>query len=171
MSRAIVALGGNLGDRYDSLRSALFSLEALPYTKVIGVSSIYDTAPFETDDKERFLNAAVMLNTDLSPHALLGVCLGIEASMGRVRTKKNGARIIDLDLLLYDEITINDEELTLPHPEITRRAFVLAPLRDLLPDGKWFSLDLREFFSKLDEIMSANGVEKSDAAFEYEIYF
>ena len=94
--------------------------------------------------------------TELSPRALLGACLGIEAAMGRTRTIKNAARIIDIDLLLYEGAEITDPELTVPHPEIRNRAFVMVPLSEILPDQKFFDYDFAAAYQRVDK----SGVER-----------
>ena len=100
MSRAVLSLGSNLGDREGNIRSALKSLALLPGTAVVKASSLYETDPVGCTDQPVFLNAAVLVDTGLSPRALLGACLGIEAALGRVRRFKNGPRTIDIDILV-----------------------------------------------------------------------
>ena len=103
MSRAVLGLGTNLGDRGGNLRAALEALGRLPGTAVRQVSSVWQTAPFDVPDVQQdYWNICVLLETTLSPHALLGACLGVEAALGRVRRTYHGARDIDLDLLLYE---------------------------------------------------------------------
>lgn len=154
MSRAVVALGANLGDRMGNLRRALAALSALPRTQVIKASGVYETEPVGYADQPAFLNAAVLLETGLSPRALLGACLGIEAAMGRVREVLNGPRPLDLDLLLYEGRTMQEEELTLPHPRMGERAFVLVPLADIFPERCALGMD----FSALLEATGCRGV-------------
>lgn len=148
MSRALLGLGANLGEREDTLARAVESLNALPRTIVTRVSSVYETAPVGYADQPDFLNIVVELDTTLSPHALLGGCLGIEAALGRRRTFRNAPRVVDIDLLRYDDQTCNDTDLILPHPRMTERAFVLVPLAELFPDhlvdGWDFSSALRD---------------------------
>ncbi len=136
MSIAYIALGTNMGDRTENINTAIESLKHLPLTKVLDVSNIYETEPWGYLDQQNFLNLAVKVETELSPHALLGACLGIEAGMGRVRKIKNGPRVVDLDLLFYDSEIINTKELVLPHPGVYERGFVLQPLSDILKDKK-----------------------------------
>lgn len=140
MSRALLGLGANLGEREDTLARAVESIGALPRTTVTRVSSLYETAPVGYTDQPDFLNIVVELDTTLSPHALLGGCLGIEAALGRRRTFRNAPRVVDIDLLRYDDQTCEDADLVLPHPRMEERAFVLAPLAELFPDktvGGW----------------------------------
>lgn len=132
MKEAVLALGTNLFDREENLKNAINSLKRLPKTIVKKVSSVYTTKPFQVPDKQdEYLNCCVKIETNLSPEVLLGSCLGIEATMGRVRPYKNAARIIDIDLLLYQDVYICTENLILPHPRIKERAFVMVPLMDL----------------------------------------
>jgi 2-amino-4-hydroxy-6-hydroxymethyldihydropteridine diphosphokinase len=133
VAEAVLALGTNLGDRQENLRHAIDAIGLLCGTKVARVSRLYETDPVGYDDQPDFLNCAVVAETALSPRALLGACLGVEAGMGRLRTIRNGPRVIDIDLLLYEGETAHDAELTLPHPRLLERAFVLCPLADLYP--------------------------------------
>ena len=102
MSEAVIALGSNMGNRIENINAAVRAIAKLPHVKIVKASSVYETDPVGKEDQERFYNAALLINTDISPAMLLGGCLGIEAAMGRVRTEKNGPRIIDLDLILYE---------------------------------------------------------------------
>lgn len=140
MKKAVIALGSNLGDRLGTMNRALEALARLPGTKILTVSRVYETDPVGYADQPRFLNAAVLVETTLSPHALLGACLGIEAANGRMRNVLNGPRTLDLDLLLHEEGTPADAELTLPHPRMLERSFVLVPLADIFPDGNALGL-------------------------------
>ncbi len=139
MGIAYIALGTNMGDRLNNINEAIAALEKVPAVKVIKTARIYETEPWGYENQNCFLNTVVCVETELSPAALLGVCLGIEAGMRRIRTVKNGPRIIDLDLILYDDEKINTSELKLPHPAFKERAFVLAPLVELLPDDEYLN--------------------------------
>ena len=156
--RAVVALGTNLGDREQQLSAALEALCALPGTQVLRVSGVYETKPVGYTEQPRFLNAVTEIETALSPHALLGACLGIEAAMGRVRMFRNGPRVVDLDILVYDGVTCTEDELTLPHPRMGERAFVLVPLADLYPDGKVLSADFAYAMDDALRNMAAEGI-------------
>lgn len=134
MSIAFVGIGTNMGDRLSNIKKAIEALNLLPNTKIESVSNIYETEPWGFKEQDNFLNGVIKLNTKLSPTALLGGLLGIEAAMGRVRRIKNGPRILDLDLLIYDNVTLNTPELILPHPFILEREFVLKPLVELNDD-------------------------------------
>lgn len=128
--RAFLGLGSNLGDRERHLRDAV---AALP--DVVALSPIYETDPVGGPSAQgRYLNAVVELDTDLSPHELLEVCQRLEAAAGRVRSERWGPRTLDVDVLLVGELTVDDPALTVPHPRMWERAFVLMPLADLAPD-------------------------------------
>ena len=131
MKKAVIALGTNIGDREGNIGIAVDSIRKLPRTEVLKLSKIYETEPWVYAYQDMFLNACVLVKTDLSPHALLGACLGIEAAMGRLRTIKNGPRIIDLDLIKHEGEQCESEELILPHPRAEERDFVQVPMRDL----------------------------------------
>ncbi len=158
MNTVVLGLGTNIGDKRKNLNTAVHALSLLPQTRVIKTSSVYQTKPVGFDDQDDFLNANVLIETELSPHAVLGACLGIEASMGRVRLHKNGPRIIDIDVLLYESYFSDSFELTLPHPRIKERAFVMVPMLDLYPTGRAPGL---YFLPNLKEI-GTSGVEKTD---------
>ena len=137
MSIAFVGIGTNMGDRILNINKAIDALKLLPNTTVENVSNIYETEPWGLKEQPNFLNGVIKLNTELSPSALLGALLGIEAAMGRIREIKNGPRVLDLDLLIYDNITVSTPELTLPHPFMLEREFVLKPLTELVSENKY----------------------------------
>ena len=129
MTRAFLALGSNLGDRDAELRRAVGSM-----TEVVAASAVYETDPVGGPEGQGpYLNMVVQLRTDLDPHALLRRCQEIEAAARRDRTIHWGPRTLDIDLLFYDDLVIDDEELTLPHPRIGERRFVLEPLAEVDP--------------------------------------
>jgi 2-amino-4-hydroxy-6-hydroxymethyldihydropteridine diphosphokinase len=133
--RAYVALGSNLGDSQKQLLDAVKALAALPHTQLLARSHCYRTPPWGVRDQPDFLNAVVALETPLPPHELLDALLDIERAAGRERKGERwGPRTLDLDLLHVAGKTVNDERLTLPHPHIAERAFVLLPLNELAPD-------------------------------------
>jgi 2-amino-4-hydroxy-6-hydroxymethyldihydropteridine diphosphokinase len=132
MATAYIGLGANLGDRMTMLRMAIQRLETLG--RIAGVSSLYETEPVGYLEQPRFLNAVVALDTSLAPIDLLHGLLGIERDLGRVRSFPNAPRTLDLDLLMVDNVILDIPEMTLPHPRLHERAFVLVPLAEVAPD-------------------------------------
>jgi 2-amino-4-hydroxy-6-hydroxymethyldihydropteridine diphosphokinase len=130
--RVYLALGSNLGERRPNLEAALRALP--PEVEISALSRLYETAPAYVTDQPPFLNMVVEGYTTLSPAGLLGYLQQIERSLGRVRTLRYGPRTIDLDILFYDELILDLPGLTLPHPRLQERGFVLWPLADLAPD-------------------------------------
>lgn len=162
-SSAYIALGANLGDVKGNLRRAVAALNAAPGCRVTGVSPWYRSRAIGPGDQPDYLNGVVALVTTLAPHALLDLLQALEAAAGRERTVRWGARTLDLDLLLFDELSFTDERLTLPHPRLAERNFVVYPLSDLaphlrLPDGTPIAL--------LREALGAHGLESTLAALE-----
>ncbi len=136
MSIVYLGLGSNLGDRRAAIEAAIARLDALTSTRVLAVSSIIETDPMGFTDQPRFLNAVAKLETDLLPHDLLDELHDVEDQLGRVRTRRWGPRTIDLDILLYDESVMQTDRLTIPHPRMADRRFVLAPLVEIAPDAR-----------------------------------
>ncbi|MDZ4133141.1 MAG: 2-amino-4-hydroxy-6-hydroxymethyldihydropteridine diphosphokinase [Dethiobacteria bacterium] len=130
---AYISLGTNLGDRLDNLKQALELLQKETSVKIITVSAIYETAPVGGPVQGPFLNACAILETDLSPTKLLIKMLAIEDKLGRVRKEMWGPRVIDLDLLIYEEVRMKTPLLELPHPRLSERDFVLVPLAEIAP--------------------------------------
>ena len=126
-----LALGTNLGDRPANIRRALAALA--PQFDVQAVSSVYETEPAYVLDQPRFLNLAVRATTELPPLDALRTLKRLENELGRVAGRRFGPRLIDLDLLLYDDVVMESDELTLPHPRLHERAFVLVPLAEIAP--------------------------------------
>lgn len=136
MADVYLGLGSNLGDKVVNLREALRLLVATRGSGVtlLAVSSLYRTEPVGNPDQDWFLNAAAKIETQLSPRGLLNRLLAIERKLGRVRTVRNGPRIIDLDILLWDNLIVNEDDLVIPHPRMHERLFVLDPLAELASD-------------------------------------
>lgn len=134
MTLAYVALGSNLGEPQQQVLDAMAALAALPQTRLLQRSALYRTPPWGLREQPDFINAAVALDSALSPHELLDALLAIERKAGRVRAERNGPRTLDLDLLHVAGVQLDDARLTLPHPRIAERAFVLLPLNDIAPD-------------------------------------
>lgn len=133
-SEAYIALGANLGDREGSLKEALHRLDSHDGINVVRCSGVYETEPVGYLDQPQFLNMAAALCTTLAPEALLDVMLEIETQLGRTRDILNGPRTVDLDLLWMEGRAFDTPKLTLPHPRMFERAFVLYPLNDIVPE-------------------------------------
>lgn len=131
---AYLALGANMGDRLANLRVAIRMLDEHPLCRVTGASSAYETEPVGVLDQPDFLNAVIAVETSLAPLGLLHLCNEVENRLGRERTMRWGPRVIDIDILLYDSQSVRTDELTIPHPRMLGRAFVLAPLAEVAPD-------------------------------------
>jgi 2-amino-4-hydroxy-6-hydroxymethyldihydropteridine diphosphokinase len=127
-----LGLGTNVGDREDNLRVALNFLQER--FRIEKKSSVYDTAPQAVIDQPRFLNQVCVVRTLLGPNEMLTVCQGIEGKLGRAPMTHNKPRVMDIDILLYGDLVSDDPKLTVPHPEIAKRAFVLVPLAEIAPD-------------------------------------
>jgi 2-amino-4-hydroxy-6-hydroxymethyldihydropteridine diphosphokinase len=132
--RAYLGIGSNLGDRLGYLQLAVDELAARAGIEVVGVSRVYETAPVGGPPQGAYLNAVVAIDTELDPFDLLGECRRIEARAERLRAERWGPRTLDVDVLLVDDCRIDDAVLTLPHPRMWERGFVLAPLRDVAPE-------------------------------------
>ena len=130
-SRTFLSLGSNLGDREARLGAAREAVAALPGTGVVAASGVYETAPQDLADQPAFLNQVVCLETALGPYDLLDACQRIENEQGRMREKRFGPRTLDVDILLFEDVVSEDPRLTLPHPRLLRRAFVLVPLAEV----------------------------------------
>ncbi len=133
MKTVYLSLGSNIGDRESHLREAIAHLNA-GGVRVLRVSPVYETEPVDYTDQRWFLNLAVEAETDLFPMQLLARIAKIERGLGRVRTTPNGPRTIDIDILLYGAAKVKTKKLEIPHPRMSERRFVLAPLADLAPD-------------------------------------
>lgn len=134
MTIAFIALGGNLGDREGTLRSAIEMLDGQEDVSVIRGSAIYETPPWGPIPQDAYFNACCRIDTSLEPEALLDRLLGIERAHGRERRERWGPRTLDLDILTYGDIALQTDRLSLPHPRMHDRAFVLAPLADIAPE-------------------------------------
>ena len=133
MNTAYVALGANIGEPAATVVSALAALAGLPESRVLRSSPLYRTAPVGLRNQPDFINAAAALETALGAEVLLDALLDLEVRFGRRRRDRNGPRTLDLDLLLYDDSEIDLPRLTLPHPRLHLRAFVLRPLAEIAP--------------------------------------
>lgn len=131
--RAALGLGGNIGDPVRAMADALQALDGRPDCRVAAVSRLYRTPPWGKTDQDWFFNACALVETTLSPEALLDTCLGIERDMKRERKERWGPRTIDIDVLTYEGVAQAGGRLELPHPRMTGRGFVLMPLADIAP--------------------------------------
>lgn len=159
VARAYLGLGSNLGDRAALIGEALAGLRAWPAIRVANASSLYETAPWGDPDQPDYLNAAVEIETVLSPLALLDACQEIERDLERVRGRRWGPRTIDIDILDYDGVARADERLTLPHPRLCERAFVLVPLAEIAPDLVLGHHPITEWLARVDasRVMPVSG--------------
>lgn len=155
---SIVALGSNLGDKVGNIEQAISLLTSGGDVRLVARSRDYATEPWGKTDQDWFVNAAVSVTTGLSPRQLLARCKSIEQHMGRVDTERWGPRIIDLDVIVYRGVEIDEPDLKLPHPHMAARAFVLAPLMDIAPDLVIDGRSVRELFAAID----ASGVRALD---------
>lgn len=129
---AYIGIGANLGDARANVEHAFRALAALPTTRLLACSSLYCSAPVDADGDD-YINAAACIDTMLSPSALLDALLAIEQVQGRARSYRNAPRPLDLDILLFGTLQLHTAALTIPHPRLTQRAFVLLPLLELAP--------------------------------------
>jgi len=150
MVRAYIGLGSNQGDPAANIREALQMINKIDGLKVTGVSSLYLTEPVGYENQPWFHNCAAEVETELSPDQLLAALQGIEDFLGRVRVVRWGPRTIDLDILLYDTITVETENLTIPHPRMAERAFVIVPLAEIA--GNMVSADGRTILEVRDQL-------------------
>jgi len=132
-STAYLGLGSNMGDKRDNIEKSIMLLSQNPGIEIVLSSKFYETAPVGLKDQPDYINAAIKINTNLNPHDLLAVCLGIEKELLRVRTIRWGPRTIDIDILIYDDLILNEVDLVLPHPLMHEREFVLSPMMDIAP--------------------------------------
>jgi len=132
--RAFVALGSNLVEPEAQVTQAFIALTRLPQTRLLAQSSLYRSAPVGYAEQPDFINAVALIETEIAAHDLLQSLLEIERDFGRIRDFRNAPRTLDLDLLLYGELTLHEAGLTLPHPRMHERAFVLLPLLEIAPD-------------------------------------
>jgi len=136
MAIAYIGLGSNLGDRKKNLADALQHLATRCHVSILTASSIVETDPVDYLDQPRFLNQVIVIETSRAPHDLLRELKQAEADLGRTKSFPKGPRTIDLDILLYDDVTLNTDDLTIPHPEIKNRKFILRHLIELDPEIK-----------------------------------
>jgi len=158
VAEAFLALGGNVGDVQASFDRTIAMLCDGAVVRLVARSSEYRTPPWGVTDQPPFINAVVAVTTDLAPHQLLARTMEAERALGRERSHERrwGPRTIDIDLLAYDDIALNDADLTLPHPRLFERAFVLVPLAEIAPDRVIGGKKVRDALARVD----ATGIEK-----------
>ncbi len=135
LTTAFIALGSNLDHPERQIKNGLRELAAFPETRLVGGSSLYRSAPVGYRDQPDFVNAVARVETELTPRALLGHLLEIERRHGRVREFPNAPRTLDLDIVLYGDLALDEPRLTIPHPRMFERAFVIVPLAEIAPDA------------------------------------
>ena len=153
---AALSLGGNLGDVRAAFSFALERLALAPGVAVVATSSVYRTAPWGKLDQPDFLNMATLLRVTIAPRALLDLCLSIEREQGRARLEHWGPRTLDIDVLTYGDLVVEEPGLTIPHPRLQDRAFVLTPLAEIAPDTVVRGVRVAEWCSG----MAGQGVER-----------
>ena len=158
MADAVIALGGNVGDVRTTFKKAIANICGMAQAALLKRSSDYATPPWGNEDQARFINACIEIDTSLDPHALLFVLHKVEQKFGRDRAKEQrwGPRTLDLDLIAYDDVSIDRPELTLPHPRLFERAFVLAPFAEIAPDRMIRGRRIGEALAEL----SVEGIER-----------
>ena len=158
--KAVIGIGTNIGNRAENIRNAVDALDLLPNVKVLRRASIYETDPWGYTEQQSFYNTVVEVETNKSPEILLGACLGIEAGMGRVREFKNGPRVIDLDLLVFENYKNDSPDITVPHLLIGERDFVLIPLKELYDDMNILGYSYINQYENIVKKSTAKKVEK-----------
>ena len=158
MASAIIALGGNVGDVRATFQRAIANICGMAQAAMLARSSDYATPPWGDERQARFINACIEIETSLDPHALLTTLQRVETKFGRDRGKETrwGPRTLDLDLIAYDDITLQEPELTLPHPRLFERAFVLVPLAEIAPHRLIGGRDVTAALSQLSTV----GIER-----------
>lgn len=158
MAEAFLALGGNVGDVRNTFAAAIAILCQDGAVRLTARSSDYRTPPWGVTDQPPFVNAVIAVMTTLSPHALLAHAQACERALGRDRAREQhwGPRTIDIDLLAYDDLTLHDPALTLPHPRLFERAFVLVPLAEVASDRTIAGIRVRDALARVD----TNGIER-----------
>ena len=151
LTEAALSLGSNMGDRCQNIKNAIKAIDNLPETKVVKISNYYETEPFGVPDKqERYINCCLKISTNLEPLVLLESCLEIEKKLGRTRQYRFCPRTIDIDLLIYGHELRNEKNLTLPHPRLKERAFVLAPLNDISQNMVFGNINFKQNYKSCD---------------------
>ena len=158
MASVLIALGGNVGDVRTTFRKAIAHICGMAQAAVIARSSDYITPPWGDEDQNPFINACVEIETDLDPRALLFVMQKVEQKFGRIRDRDRqwGPRTLDLDMIAYDDVSFQKPDLTLPHPRLFERAFVLVPLAEIAADRVISGIRVRDGLASV----STQGIER-----------
>ena len=147
---ATIGLGSNLGNSIEYLREAAGHIAADKRVRIVASAKFYESPPWGVENQPRFTNSALAITTSLPPEELLDLCQKIEDDMGRIRTAKWGPRVIDIDILTYRDLELKTPRLTLPHPYISERGFVLLPLKDIAPNIIIGGKTIDEMLAKVD---------------------
>ncbi|MEK9285664.1 MULTISPECIES: 2-amino-4-hydroxy-6-hydroxymethyldihydropteridine diphosphokinase [unclassified Bradyrhizobium] len=155
---ALIALGGNVGDVRATFKKAIAHICSMAQAALLARSSDYTTPPWGDEEQDPFINACIEIETNLDPHALLFVMQKVEQKFGRTRTKERrwGPRTLDLDMIAYDDVALQTPDLTLPHPRLFERAFVLVPLAEIAPDRLIAGIKVRDALASV----STQGIER-----------
>ena len=158
MAEALLALGGNVGDVRATLDRAIVAFCDGEQVRLVARSADYRTPPWGIEDQPAFVNLCLAVETRLTPHALLARAQAVERTFGRERAKERrwGPRTVDIDLIAYDDLALDEPDLTLPHPRLFERAFVLVPLAEIAPERTIAGIRVRDALARVD----AAGVEK-----------
>jgi 2-amino-4-hydroxy-6-hydroxymethyldihydropteridine diphosphokinase len=158
MASVLIALGGNVGDVRTTFRKAIAQICGMAQAVLIARSSDYSTPPWGDENQDPFINACIEIETDLDPHALLFVLQKVEQKFGRAREKDRrwGPRTLDLDMIAYDDVALQKPDLTLPHPRLFERAFVLVPLAEIAPERVISGIPVRDGLASV----STQGIER-----------
>jgi 2-amino-4-hydroxy-6-hydroxymethyldihydropteridine diphosphokinase len=158
MAEALLALGGNVGDARATLATAVHRLCDGDRIRLVARSSDYRTPPWGVEDQAPFINLCLLVTTDLPPRLLLARALEVEREFGRDRTHEQrwGPRPLDIDILAYDDIHVDEPDLTLPHPRLFERAFVLVPLTEIVPEREIAGIRVRDALARVD----STGIER-----------
>ena len=135
LKTVFISIGSNIGDKYDNCLKGIEHINTLPGTEVLDIADFYKTAPVDYKEQDWFINSALKIETELEPKTLMESLKGIEQKLGQYeKTVRFGPRILDLDIIFYEDMVINTDTLTIPHPRMDKRCFVLRPLCDIAPD-------------------------------------
>jgi 2-amino-4-hydroxy-6-hydroxymethyldihydropteridine diphosphokinase len=158
MADALVALGGNIGDVRDTLERAVVALCDGHEVRLLARSADYRTPPWGVADQPPFVNLCIAVETSLTPHGLLARAQAVEHALGRERAQERrwGPRPVDIDLIAYDDLALNTADLTLPHPRLFERGFVLVPLAEIAPERMIAGIKVRDALARID----TTGIEK-----------